>query len=311
MDTVPPPVAEAVRVLAVRGDEHLASHEWPRAAETFDRAYALLLENQRSGRRFDKAAVLLRRGLAEVFGDFGPAAPRRSGILSLIETVLTHLEVNPDHTPNGLEWQEARNAQTLANLPVSLVRGLVRDLRGALQEQPAELGDPERVAFMVGIADMWAIGGVEGRPVHRPGEFEVPWAERVFIGGSYQSHIADLAEIAHEVRRFGWTPVLVWDYSIPAGFVHHHSLMLLHECRWAIFEVTAAGGQFMELERCRDYMIEPLVVHQGRGGHGRISSMVGDLLARLGITPRSYSDTAGLRAEVRSYLQAAAGRPVP
>jgi hypothetical protein len=287
--------------LISRGDEYLTNLSFGDARETFDAAYRLLLDAQPSYGRFDKAEPLLRRAIAERFWPQSDAAStRRTAILALIETLITKLETRLPARAARLDWSTARNAQALAYLPAQTVRSWAERLADRM-DTPSDLREPERLADDLGIVEFLQIGAPStGRP--EPGMFEVPWSRRVFVGGSYIHHFADLNEICRIVREAGMTPVIAWDYDVPRGWAHHHSLMLLHECRHAVFEVSTPAGQLMELERCRDYGIDPLVVYQGNERTGRLPTMVADLLIRLGQTPRRYRDIGELDPQIKGYL---------
>jgi hypothetical protein len=123
----------------------------------------------------------------------------------------------------------------------------------------------------------------------------------VFVGGSYRETEERLDALVAVVEELGFDAVATWDFAIREELTHHHSLMLLHECRFAIFEVTVEAGQLMELERCRDYGIDPLVVH-GRDSGDPPSSMISTLLVRLSLEVRPYRDRAELRRVVGAYL---------
>jgi len=88
----------------------------------------------------------------------------------------------------------------------------------------------------------------------------IDWEKRVFIGGNYASHTSNLLKIKEIVVRLGFEPVIVDDYVIPEDRTRQFSLMLLHTCKFAIFDITAAGGQYIEIERARDYDIKPLFI---------------------------------------------------
>jgi len=88
----------------------------------------------------------------------------------------------------------------------------------------------------------------------------VNWEKRVFIGGNYASHIPNLLKIKEIVIRLNFEPVIVDDYVIPEDRIRQFSLMLLHTCKFAIFDITTAGGQYIEIERARDYGIKPLFI---------------------------------------------------
>lgn len=64
------------------------------------------------------------------------------------------------------------------------------------------------------------------------------------------------------VLKKGFEPVVADDYLLPQEQTNREfCLMLLHTCKYAIFDVTMAGGQLIEVERTRDYGTRnPLVI---------------------------------------------------
>lgn len=90
-----------------------------------------------------------------------------------------------------------------------------------------------------------------------PGQYDT----RVFIGGNYDS-MPVLREIARFVEDCSFTPVLAYDCEMPKSLVHDETMLLLHNCRFAIFDVTRPSGELMELERIKDYGNLALLVYQ-------------------------------------------------
>jgi len=90
----------------------------------------------------------------------------------------------------------------------------------------------------------------------------INWSNRVFIGGNYSANFGSLLKMKQVVLRKGLEPVVADDYVRPEEQTNHDfCLMLLHTCKYAIFDVTMAGGQLIEIERSRDYGTrKPLVV---------------------------------------------------
>jgi len=84
--------------------------------------------------------------------------------------------------------------------------------------------------------------------------------KRVFLGGNYTTQTANLLKMKEIVLRCDYEPVITDDYDIPDDDTRHYSLLLLHSCKYAIFDVTVAGGQYVEIERAGDYGIDPLLV---------------------------------------------------
>lgn len=103
---------------------------------------------------------------------------------------------------------------------------------------------------------------------HMPGEFE----NRVFIGGDYES-VYLLDAIIIPVLEFGFTPIIAAEFKTDKHNIHHHALLLLHNCKYAIFDVSSKGGQMMEAERTLDYETETLFVCN-KSGQSRVSAML-------------------------------------
>jgi len=94
------------------------------------------------------------------------------------------------------------------------------------------------------------------RPIsHIPGE----WEKRVFIGGDYES-IYLLDSIILNVREFGFEPIIAMEFKSNEENIHHDAMLLLHNCKFAIFDVSNKGGHLMEVERTLDYGTDTLFV---------------------------------------------------
>jgi len=141
------------------------------------------------------------------------------------------------------------------------------------------------------------------RPVKRNiNNIEGTYETRVFIGGSYKPHLAILIEIRDFLRQDGTlVPILAFDYEMPREETHKHSLILLHNCRHAVFEVSSGSGQLMELERSRDYETEVLVVYNTMdpvADPSHVTSMV----KSYGTTCKGYRTLAELRRIVEEQV---------
>jgi len=98
-------------------------------------------------------------------------------------------------------------------------------------------------------------------PRKRPFFTDSRWENRVFIGGVYSGQTSNILKIKEFVYRLGFEPVIADDYIKPEEMtIRRFSFMLLHTCKFAIFDVTHPGGQYSEIERAKDYGIEPRVV---------------------------------------------------
>lgn len=85
-----------------------------------------------------------------------------------------------------------------------------------------------------------------------PGSYK----NRIFIGGDYKNQLVVILEIAKFVRdNLGrhFVPIVATDFEIPDGKERDYCLRLLHNCKFAIFELTSMAGQLIEVERAKDY----------------------------------------------------------
>ena len=115
--------------------------------------------------------------------------------------------------------------------------------------------------------------------------FPGPWEKRVFIGGNYVAHMPILIKIKEVVVRLGYEPVIIDEIDVSGDLIHHHSLMYLHTCKFAIFETTSPGGQLMEVERARDYDIKPLLVCTATA-----AASLSGMIQTIGLKSRTYGD---------------------
>jgi len=69
--------------------------------------------------------------------------------------------------------------------------------------------------------------------------------KRVFIGGNY-IFMPIIREIEILVKELGFQPIIAFDFDIPREKTRDYSLRLLTNCKYAIFEITLAGGQLVE-----------------------------------------------------------------
>jgi len=176
------------------------------------------------------------------------------------------------------------------------------DPRVLLDEVISLRGDP--IAF----ARVLQEGKIPHFVPRQPIAFPQPWDRRVFIGANYldQRAIVDVTE--EIVANLDFRPVVMARTIIPPGKTHHHSLMLLHTCKYAIVDVTGEAGQLMELERTFDYEIEPLVIiKKSYLEIGKLSEMV---KTWRNVQPKPYDDSSfesirrDLERLIREYLEA-------
>lgn len=130
---------------------------------------------------------------------------------------------------------------------------------------------------------------------HLPGE----WEKRVFVGGDYES-IHALDSIISPVREFGFETIVAMEYASSKKSIHHDALLLLHNCRYAIFDVASKGGHMMEAERTLDYDTETLFVCK-KSEEVRVSTMLSSLGKKYEI--HWYKDRRELKKHIFDFLK--------
>ena len=108
-----------------------------------------------------------------------------------------------------------------------------------------------------------------------PGELE----ERVFIGGDYES-VYLLDAIIAPVVSLKLTPIIAAEFKTTPENIHNDALLLLHNCKYAIFDVSRKGGHMMEAERTLDYGTKTLFVCN-KNEQSRVSEMLKSLGTKI------------------------------
>lgn len=275
------------------------------AIGTLTELYELLLTRQPPGTRYHKGLPLHNIGYCLVrLGRQEEAA--RHFFLAYIEDLLSQELGEEDAADSAPASQTLRLAYRVKAELLDRLKDLARTRKRADREPSdpeellAEFAAPRSSAEVlqeIPEAQPAASGG------RKPGQFTSEWHRRVFVGGGYRE-FAILNEIKRLVQEKDFDAILVADFDILEGMTHHHSLMLLHECRAAIFDLSSEAGQLMEIERLRDYEIEKtLLIYQDRGkGEPKISEMLKALLTRMNMPPCPYRDFDELRRLVRAFL---------
>ncbi len=136
-------------------------------------------------------------------------------------------------------------------------------------------------------------------PDRLPGELD----RRVFIGGNYDQ-IPRLRDIRNAVEDLGFVGIIPRDdVIVPLEEVHDWDLRILHDCRFAIFDVSVPAGEMMEIERVRDYGTQALLIYGSReqakdGPPEHITRMIRTFRLPL----KGYPDTEGLKTIVAEFL---------
>lgn len=143
-------------------------------------------------------------------------------------------------------------------------------------------------------------------PTHIPGKFE----ERVFIGGNYDQmdRLRKIREMVDEMKDF--TTILPYDdFNLPDEEIHDWDLRLLHQCRYAIFDIGVDGGQFFEIGRCKDYNTRTLLVTNHRDPLAPISEASGTMVRQSGHPIEIYGDYDSLKPKLKKFLKGESYEP--
>jgi hypothetical protein len=141
-----------------------------------------------------------------------------------------------------------------------------------------------------------------------PGSF----ATRVFVGGAYDD-LPTLREIGKHVKRRGYVPIVPYDFELPRANadplldIHDMDILLLHNCRVAIFELSLAAGQYNEVEwSIRQFRKKTLGLCKARES-GKlpdlVSTMVVDLFRQSNQPLEPYADFTELKHSVAGFLE--------
>jgi tetratricopeptide (TPR) repeat protein len=135
--------------------------------------------------------------------------------------------------------------------------------------------------------------------------FPQPRDLRVFIGTNYDVNIGVIPLVKEGIFRKarGYVPVSVMDVVVPPNATHDISLLLLHTCKYAIIDVTHPGGQFVEIERARDYGVEVLLVRQAaKPIDPKKPPHISEMISTLGYPIEYYFDPRELIQITMNFL---------
>jgi hypothetical protein len=124
---------------------------------------------------------------------------------------------------------------------------------------------------------------------------------RVFIGGNYDN-ITVLREIKSIVSNLGHQPILALEFDGPIEKVHDNDLLLLHNCKYSIFEITIPDGHLMELERANEYGVETLMVFQARDEKRKPPASISSMVLSLDLPKYGYLNFADLKKRISKFL---------
>lgn len=304
--TLPLPLpVDLQRMVDTRSTDLVAAfsnRDFAKVVEGHREMYTALFTSQPPGQRYHKGLPFQNIGAGLLFQG-GSVSAYEHFVSAYVEDLLSR---PPKHGGPPRDTPAAKTLLLVYGVPEDELSAFDRKVLRAAHD-PELARDPQRLVRTTGMPkqtvshdDVLAKAGV--RRLEEPGRFPVPWENRVFVGGSYQSNFAVIREIARYVDACGRFPIIAADHRVVKG-IHHHSLMLLHECRLAIFDISHEAGQMMEIPKALEYGVEMLVVRQsGDSKDLRMSSMLKGVLDQYKVDVRPFQTMAELQALVAEFL---------
>lgn len=304
-DNPPIEIDETLRDIALKSQALLDSRQYGKALKNFERMYKTLLSNQPPGRRYHKGYALHNIGVATFYSG-NPQNAMNWFILAYVEDLLSQPKGEEDKADDLPAGKTLSGVYLVDRTLLSSLKLLVNTSKnkGTVIQDPEQIIkdlDRHLTEYLANKGNALAIT----ETLRKPGQFQSEWKDRVFVGGSYSNHIAEIYRIGDMCAELGFDPVIASRFETQADRVHHHALMLLHECRRAIFEVSDDVGQLMEIERLRDYQVSALMLCQK--DKERLSAMLKTLFESSDCQFKQYSSMKEMETHVRDFLMATKG----
>lgn len=299
-DDPPLELDETLRNMALRNQALLDLHQYIKAKTGFEKMYNILLNNQPTGKRYHKGYALHHIGVA-TFHSGDPQNALNYFLFAYIEDLLSQPEGEEDKADTLPAGRTIRDMYRVDDTLIASLKILTKNskTRETLIQDPEQIFNDLNQKLSEYLTAKTEALEVSETP-RKPGQFQSEWKDRVFVGGSYSNHIAEICRIGEICRELGFDPVIASHFETQPDRVHHHALMLLHECRRAIFEVSDDVGQLMEIERLRDYQVSALMLCQK--DKDRLSEMLKALFESSDYRFRQYGNIEKMDTYVRDFL---------
>jgi len=149
---------------------------------------------------------------------------------------------------------------------------------------------------------------MSGQPGADPTQRVGTYRSRVFVGGSYYGEERSRLEVIEAaVNEAGFHPVIADLVSLEnQDDIHHETMVQLHSCRLAVFELSQPSGALMEIERVPDYGIQALVLFNAPSGQEYLPSrMLSTFIEQhtTSITLNSYLSITEAQRLVKQWLE--------
>lgn len=267
-----------------------------KAYAIWDAFYSEVLPKQPDGKRYHKGGPLHNMGIAKLFTN-EPSEAFRLFILAYVEDILSETnKFAADNTPasntlTGIFHFSKPDLQIVRHKVEALTRsGVVKDPQNAfnlyIQEPTAKTLSEKSKTINILIKQRYSISHIVGE-----------WDKRVFVGGDYANRMPELFKLKSIIQNKGYEPILAIEFKIPTNLIHRHSLLLLHSCKYAIFDMATRSGQLMEAERTIDYENITLFICED-AMFPKISQMV----TTYGVTIETYKNDVELTQKIGNFL---------
>lgn len=298
---LPPELNQKFQGMALANETLMLAHQYDQARIGFEEAYKLILHKQPPHGRYHKGYLLHQIGMTFILSGKSQEALMYF-ILAYIEDLLSQKVGEEDRAVELPAGMNLRGVYKVQKEPLIELKKIVKEkkINGEVIHDPNVifnvLARARQVLDVVKPQEMPAMDTDK----RKPGKFVSDWNKRVFIGGSYNQHLSEINLIKKACLALGYDPVIAFEFETPIEKVHHHALMLLHECSKAIFEVTEHVGQLMEIERLRDFEVNPLIVCQEKA---HLSAMLEALLKSQNYVVQRYSTHDELEQLVKNLFK--------
>jgi hypothetical protein len=251
------------------------SEEFGAAIEAFSKEITIIEKAQEEEKHsIHKGAAFYNLGLSlALYGKMNDAI--HNFLLAYIEDTLSNHFGEEDEADGAPAYRILRN---FFRLNIGVISEINKKSRQIKEEGKwKETSNPElilkEIAQLLGFEltdfSKWVKVLPEKLSKKVPLGFPQPWEQRVFVGGAYRipDSMKALYKIKDAIRRkdFRYVPIMGDDIYIDKE-IRHRTLLLMHTCKWAIFEVTYPAGQLVEIERSLDYETRLLILYKKENG---------------------------------------------
>ena len=136
--------------------------------------------------------------------------------------------------------------------------------------------------------------------------FEKEWEKRVFVGGTIGLRFI-IEKVADIVSELDYEPIVCHQVVTPQEMerdIRSKCLVLLHCCKYAIFDLAEQKGQLVEIDRAPEYGVLTLVVWPDTK-EKEVTEMLKSLVNRQQINSNSYKKfPEDVKTIVQEFLEA-------